>query len=140
MTLPPIDYRNHRVGFGLLEILVLIGVFALVVVLSYPSYKRSGLMGKAEQLKADLQLIARATNATTLELNAPPGSLLTFEQIRKHLKAGSKLEKTGLDPFGNPYGNQRNDGNPMVPMKSAEQLRNVVPEGFWESFPVRGEL
>lgn len=118
----------------------MIGVFALVVVLSYPGYKRSGLIEKARQLKEDLAQIERAVAVGSKELKAPTGSLLTFDQIKKHLPHDSHLQKTGLDPFGHPYGNQRNDAKPSIPAKSAEQLRGVVPEDYWGGSQISGEL
>lgn len=124
----------------MLELLVLMGVTALVVVLSYPGYKRAGLREKAERLKVELFDLEKAVKAASAELKAPPGSLLTFEQLQKHLKPGTSLAKTGLDPFGNSYGPQNNASKPAVPEKSAEQLRNVVPEGYWGGFLVKGEL
>lgn len=132
--------RCHPAAFGLLEVLVMIGVFALVVVLSYPGYKRSGLLEKARYLKEELTQIEGALAVASKELKAPPGSLLTFDQIKKYLPHASRLQKTGLDPFGHPYGNQRNDAKPTVPSKSAEQLRGVVPEDYWGGSQVSGEL
>ena len=132
--------RQKRQGFGLLELLVIMGVVALAVVLSYPGYKRAGLMEKAKTLRADLQDIEQAVAGATRDLKAPPGSMLTLDQLRKYLKPGTSLQKAGHDPFGHPYGHQRNDAKPQVPAKSAELLRGVVPEGFWGSYQVSGEL
>lgn len=132
--------RQKRQGFGLLEVLVIMGVVALAVVLSYPGYKRAGLLEKAKVLRADLQDIEQAVAGATRDLKAPPGSVLTIDQFRKYLKPGTSLQKAGHDPFGHPYGHQRNDAKPQVPAKSAELLRGVVPEGFWGSYQVSGEL
>ena len=125
------NQRPGESGFGLLEILALIGVIALVVVLSYPGYKRTGLMTKATQLRGELGEIEQAMAAASTALKAPPGSLLTFEQISPHLRSPSPSLKKGLDPFGNAYGPQRNDQKPSMPDQSANHLRGVVPEDFW---------
>jgi type II secretory pathway pseudopilin PulG len=127
-------------GFGLLEILVIIGIAALVVVLSYPGYKRAGLREKAERLRSDLVDLEKAVAAASAELKAPPGSMLSFDQFKKYLKNGSVIQKTGEDPFGNAYGPQNNSVRPAVPEKSAERLRAVVPEGFWGGFSYKAEL
>ena len=132
--------RPQRHGFGLLEVLVIMGVVALAVVLSYPGYKRAGLLEKAKVLRSDLQDLDQAVAAASRDLKAPPGSLLTIDQLRKYLKPGTPLQKAGHDPFGHPYGHQRNDTKPQVPAKSAELLRGVVPEGFWGAYQVSGEL
>ena len=128
--------RPGERGFGLLEILALIGLVALVVVLTYPGYKRTGLMAKATQLRTELGAIDQAVFAASAALKAPPGSLLTFEQISPHVRFSSPSLKKGLDPFGNAYGPQRNDRQASMPDKSAEQLKGVVPEDFWGGAPI----
>lgn len=132
--------RCGQGGFGLLETLVAIGLLALIVVLSYPGYKRTGLLAKAEQLRAELQAIEKAVTAANAKLKAPAGTLLTFEQIAPHLTNPSPALKSGLDPLGHPYGPQRTDRKPTIPSKSAEQLRGAVSEGFWGGYFTSGEL
>jgi prepilin-type N-terminal cleavage/methylation domain-containing protein len=133
------NLRNMR-GFGLLEILVVIGIGALVIVLSYPGYKRTGLLKKAEQLKAELAVIEQAVQETSTKLKAPAGASFSLEQLKPQFKSITSGLLNGIDPLGHPYGPFRNDSKPKVPEKSAEQLQGVVPEGFWEPYPIAGEL
>ena len=136
------SHRSIR-GFGLLEVLVLMGVLALVVVLTYPGYKRSGLMEKAHTVLSDLGQIELAVNKAAQELKAPVGAWLNFEQYAPYLPRGSfgsQLHKTGLDPFGQPYGPQMIGSKPAVPSEAVEVLQSVVPDGFWQSFPAGRDL
>lgn len=123
--------RRHQRGFGLLEVLVLIGIIALGVVLGYPAHKRSGLNDRAVQLRSELGEIEQGVARASASLNAPPGSLLTMEQIMPHLHTSSPSLRKGLDPFGNHYGPQRNDRKPSMPSASAEHLKGMVPDDFW---------
>ena len=125
------NQRPGEGGFGLLEILALVGLVALVVVLSYPGYKRSGLMTKATQLRGELVQIEQGMAVASTALKAPPGSLLTFEQISPHLRSPSPSLRRGLDPFGNAYGPQLNDRKPSMPDQSANHLTGVLPADFW---------
>jgi type II secretory pathway pseudopilin PulG len=127
-------------GFGLLEVLVLMGVLALVVVLTYPGYKRSGLMEKAQTVLTDLAQIELAVNRAGQALKAPVGAWLNFEQYAPHLPIGSQLQKTGLDPFGQAYGPQMIGSKPGVPVKAVQALQAVVPDGFWGDFPAGRDL
>jgi prepilin-type N-terminal cleavage/methylation domain-containing protein len=131
---------RHQSGFGLLEVLVVMGVGALIIVLSYPGYKRSGLMEKAQTLKLELGQIEVALVQATRELQAPPGVWLTFDQYSKFLPPGSRLQRTGLDPFGQAYGPQRVGSKPAVPAKASEALHGMLPDGFWGTFPSGGDL
>ena len=132
--------RHRTSGFGLLEVLVTLGVVALVVVLSYPGYKRSGLMAKAQTVKVDLTQIEVAVKMAASELKAPDGVWLNFAQYSKFLPNGSALRKTGLDPFGNPYGPQLTGRKPLVPSKIEATLHGLVPDDFWGGFVHAGEL
>jgi type II secretory pathway pseudopilin PulG len=131
--------RSHA-GFGLLEVLVIMGVAALIIVLSYPGYKRSGLMEKAQALKLELGHIEVALAQATRELRAPEGAWLNFDQYSKFLPPGSHVQRTGLDPFGQAYGPQRVGRKPSVPIKASEALHGMVPDGFWGAFPSGGDL
>ncbi len=107
------------------------GVVALVIVLSYPGYKRCGLMEKAQTLRADLQEIDLAVAASAKELKAPPGALLDFSQYRQHLRPHAAAAKAGLDPFGQAYGPQRVGAKPHPSEAAATALQATVPAGFW---------
>ncbi len=126
----------HRSGLTLLEVLLCLGLAALLVVIVYPGWERSGLREKGRKLKEDLEMIEKAVDAVAKEERLTAGTVVAVEQYRKRLKKGSALEKTGMDPFGTPYGPQKAEVKPSVPKTSAEMLQDVVPTDFWDPFPV----
>jgi prepilin-type N-terminal cleavage/methylation domain-containing protein len=121
-------------GFSLLEILMCLGLITLLIAISYPGYKRSGLRERAGQLKEDLVVLDAALQSASKDFAAPAGVAVGFDSLRKYLKKGSRLEKTGLDPFGNAYEGLSLGGKPSVPEKSASLLSDIVDAEFWAPY------
>jgi prepilin-type N-terminal cleavage/methylation domain-containing protein len=129
------SHRRRR-GFTFLEILMTVGVLALLVVVAFPGMKRSGLRETAERIKEDLEQIQQAVAAVAKEKNAAPEAEIAFEEYREKLRKGSALQKKGQDPFGNAYGPQPANAPPKVPAAAAKRLREVAGDDYWAPFVV----
>jgi hypothetical protein len=124
-----------------LDLVCLGGVISLLGALLIPVWQRSTLREKASVLRGDLALIEKAVAEAAIKRDVDAKEALSFEEYGAYLRGRDELKRGGLDPFGEPYGEQYVDEVPVVPVAAYEQLRSVVPDSFWKPYqvPRRGE-
>ena len=91
-----------------------------------------------ETARRELGTVATAVADAAARRDAPRGEVLTFAQYGPFFEKNSRARRWGRDLFGNSYGDQVVGEAPAVPRPTYEKLRVVVPDGFWEPYPVRG--
>ena len=96
---------------------------------------RAALREDAERIRKDLGYIQEALEDARQAESLPAGESVPFTVYGKYLENGSsRLREKGMDPLGNPYGNQHSSGPPRVPAASAESLKEVVGPDFWAPY------
>lgn len=128
-------FRSRKGGVGL-DLLIGLGIVALLCVLLLPVWQRWLLREKAEVLRADLVAIERAVAEAALRGQEAAGAALSFDEYRKYLQDEDRVKGVGRDPFGEPYGEQVVDEVPVVPVGAYDRLRVVVPDVFWAPYQV----
>ena len=131
---PRILYGQRRSGFSLLEVLMVIGIIALVASIAVPNYQRVRRRSQATKILNDLKLIDSAVEAYALEFNKTHGAAVSFDDLRPYLKQGSQIYQAGADLFGNVYGPYSVDYIPKVSNVTFNQLSDVADASFWSPF------
>jgi type II secretory pathway pseudopilin PulG len=128
--------RNLPEGWVAMNLIFFAGVLSLLGALLLPVWQRSTLRELAETLRGDLVVIEKAVAEAAIKGDADAEEALSFDEYGTYLHDREALKRTGLDPFGEAYGDQYVDEVPVVPVAAYEQLRSVVPDSFWKPFQV----
>jgi prepilin-type N-terminal cleavage/methylation domain-containing protein len=125
---------TQRAGFTLVEIIIVVGVIALLAALALPGMLRARKRAQASQVKDDLRLIEAAVDQYAIETQRQPGSVVSVSDWTVYLKRETHLCTTGRDVLGHDFGAQTVDQIPTVPAETYAQLADVADDGFWAPF------
>ena len=135
MTYHRVKFRRERAfAFTLAEIMIVVGVIALLAVIALPGFMRARKRAQASQVKEDLRLIDAALEQYAIDTGKRSGAPVATEDWIAYLKKGTRLYATGEDVLGNEFGPQTVDETPMVPYETYIELGDVVDDEFWEPF------
>jgi prepilin-type N-terminal cleavage/methylation domain-containing protein len=125
---------KKRAGFTLVELMVVIATIALLASIAVPAFLRARKRAQASRVINDLRQIDSAVDQYALENNRTAGSSVTTVAWTGYLKKGSVLYNTGLDVFGNAYGDQTVDTAPKVPAATWNTLSDVAGTAYFSPY------
>lgn len=121
-------------GFTLVEIMIVVGVIALLAAIALPSFLRARKRSQASIVKNDLRLIDAAIAQYAIETNKITGNTVAVDDWVDYLKDNTDLHDTDEDVFGNEYGDQIVDSLPKVPSSTWDALSDVSDTAFWSPY------
>jgi prepilin-type N-terminal cleavage/methylation domain-containing protein len=125
--------NSKRGGFTLVEIMIVVAIIALLASIAVPNFLRSRKRSQATQVLEDLRLIDAAVDQYAIENNKKKDDTVTWADVQKYLKAGTRLEQSAhLDVLGGDFGATYTvDTIPKVPSATFNALSDVAPTEFW---------
>jgi prepilin-type N-terminal cleavage/methylation domain-containing protein len=134
------NYRSRRVhssnGFTLVEIMIVVGIIALLAMIAVPSFLRARKRSQATSVKNDLRMIDSAISQYAIETNRTTGDTVQVDDWQDYVDG--KLGDTTQDIFGNDYGDQLVDTLPPVPASTWDALTDVADSAFWSPYTREG--
>ncbi len=125
----------RRGGFTLVEIMIVVGIIALLAAIAVPNFLRARKRSQATRILEDLRMIDSAIDQYAIENNKSANDVITWAQVRPYLKTGSALEISGGKDFlGNSFVGFSVDAIPKVPAATFTVLSDVAPAAFWSPF------
>ena len=121
-------------AFTLVEILIVVGVIAVLAALAVPAFYRARQRAVAAQVRNELRLIDAAVDQYAIDTGKKSGTTVEVTDWTNYFRSGTRLYTTGEDPLGNDYGPQIVDEPPFVPIETYYELGSVVDDDFWEPF------
>ncbi len=96
--------NTKRGGFTLVEIMIVVAIIALLAAIAVPNFLRSRKRSQATQVLEDLRQIDAAIDQYAIEFNKSANSPVTFDDVAKYIKTGTRLHSSGnADILGNPF-------------------------------------
>jgi len=127
--------RKHTVGaFTLLEIMIVVAIIALLASIFSSNVLRARKRAQATKVLDDLRTLDGALDLWALETNRQTGDIAQFSDLQPYLKQQNKLNLTGTDVFGQPYGPYSVDVGPKVAQSTFAALSDVAPPEFWSPY------
>jgi type IV pilus assembly protein PilE len=129
-------YKNKRSGFTIIELMIVIGIVALLVALAYPSYAQyvmKARRGEAQQLLLNWSInqeIWRSNNvqyATLLQLPQPDNDNYDFDLPARSATAYT-LRATAT---GDQLNDEAKDGTDCSPL-TLDQSGQKLPAACWD--------
>src|SRR5580658_392684 len=97
--------NTKRSGFTLVEIMIVVGIIALLAAIAVPNFLRARKRSQATRCLEDLRIIDSAVDQYAIENNKTTGAAVAWGDVMSYLKTGSVLYNSGgMDLFGNAYG------------------------------------
>lgn len=128
----PLSLKSR--AFTLVEIMIVVSIIALLAAIAVPGFMRARKRSEASRIINDLRLIDSAVDQYAIENNKATGDAVAVSDWTKYVKAGTNLNLTGNDVFGNAFGPQKVDSLPSVPSSSKAVLSDVVDNTFWSPY------
>ena len=125
---------NRRLGFTLVEIMIVVAIIALLAAIAVPNFLRARKRSQAAKIMEDLRQIDNATDMYATENNKTSGMNPTFTDLKAYIKTGTVLYNTGTDLFGDTYGPFTVDTVIAVPTGAYNALSDVAPVSFWSPY------
>src|SRR4029077_13064393 len=97
---------RDRAGFTLVEIMIVVGVIALLAALALPGILRARKRAQASRIKDDLRLIEAAVDQYAIETQRRPGWVVSVPDWTAYLKKETVLCTTGKDVLRDEFGPQ----------------------------------
>ena len=130
-----IALHQSRLGFTIVELMIVVAVIALLAGMAVPSYTRARKRAQATRILEDLRMLDYALDRWAIENNKAPGDAATLSDLQPFIKTGSKLYNQGTDLFGNSFGSSFSvDSMPKVPTPTYNNLSDVAPAEFWSPY------
>lgn len=126
--------RSRRRGFTLLEIMITVAIIALLAAILSVNVLRARKRAQATRILDDLRTLDGAMDQWTLEKNKKAGDICEFSDLSPYLKQQNKLNLTGTDLFGQPYGPYTVDVGARLSDFTFNALSDVAPLEFWSPF------
>jgi prepilin-type N-terminal cleavage/methylation domain-containing protein len=124
----------RRFGFTLVEIMIVVGVIALLAAIATPGFLRARKRTQASRVLEDLRLIDHAIDQYAVETNKLAGMHPTFTDLKVYVKTNARLYNTGRDIFNRRYGPFTVDSSPHVPVRTFNALSDVADTDFWSPY------
>ena len=122
-------------GFTLVEIMIVVAIIALLAAIAVPNFLRSRKRSQATQVLEDLRQIDSAVDQWAIENNKAGGAAVTWGDVQKYLKTGTRLYTSGgKDILGNAFTINAVDTAPQVAAATYTALSDVAPSDFWSPF------
>ena len=122
-------------GFTLVEIMIVVAIIALLASIAVPNFLRSRKRSQATQVLEDLRQIDSAMDQWAIENNKAGGAAVTWADVQKYLKVGTRLYTSGgTDILGGTFAIAAVDTAPKVADATYTALSDVAPADFWSPF------
>ena len=125
---------SRRRAFTLIEIMITVAIIAILVAIATGNVLRARKRAQAAKILDDLRTVDGAMDQWALENNKKAGDVASFSDLQPYLKQQNKLNLTGYDIFGQPYGPYTVDVGPKLSEFSFSALSDVAPAEFWSPF------
>jgi len=126
--------RKLRQGFTLVEIMLVVAIIALIAAIATSNILRARKRAQAVKILDDLRTLDGALDQYAIENSKKAGDVAEFSDLQPYLKTMNKLNLTGADLFGQPYGPYSVDTGPKVADLTFNALSDVAPAEFWSPF------
>ena len=127
--------RKYTVrAFTLVEIMIVVAIIALLASIFTSNVLRARKRAQATKVLDDLRVLDGALDLWALETNRKAGDIAQFSDLQPYLKQQNKLNLTGTDVFGQPYGPYSVDVGPKVADFTFTALSDVAPPEFWSPY------
>jgi type IV pilus assembly protein PilA len=97
----PINYRQHREGFSLLEIMIVVALIGMLATLAMPAFIKVRKQSQGKRIVNDARVIDAAIDAWAMENNKSDGDTVDTVGIATYSKSGTIATS---DVLGNAYG------------------------------------
>ncbi len=121
-------------AFTLVEVMIVVAVIALLAAILSTNILRARKRAHAAKILDDLRTLDGALDQWAMERNKKAGDIAEFSDLQPYLKQANKLNLTGHDVFGQPYGPFSVDVGPKVAAFTFSALSDVAPADFWSPF------
>jgi prepilin-type N-terminal cleavage/methylation domain-containing protein len=126
--------HRNRLGFTLVELMIVVTIISIVASIAIPAYSRSRKRAQATRTLEDLRLLEYALDRWAIEQNKSVGDVASLSDLVPYLKNGSLLAG-GVDVLGNSYGDAFSvDSIPKVNDLTFDSLSDVAPAAFWSPY------
>ena len=127
--------HHYRLGFTLVEIMIVLTIISLPAGIASPAYTRSRKRSQATRTLEELRILEYALDRWAIEQNKSVGDIASFSDLIPFLKTGSLLAQTDADVLGNTYGDVFSvDFIPKVNSQTFDALSDVAPAEFWSPY------
>ena len=127
-------HQQHRSGFTLVELMIVVAIISLLAGIAAPSYARSRKRAQATRVLEDLRILDYALDRWTIDNNKSTGNIATLSDLLPYIKVGSQLSQ-GSDTLGNSFGSTFSvDSMPKVSTPTYNTLSDVAPASFWSPY------
>jgi len=124
----------NRLGFTLVEIMIVVTIISIIASIAIPAYGRSRKRAQATRTLEELRMLEYALDRWAIEQNKSIGDAASLSDLVPYLKNGSTLSG-GVDILGNTYGDAFSvDYIPKVNDLTFESLSDVAPAAFWSPY------
>jgi len=126
---------GKQAAFTLIEIAVIIGIIAMMIIIIFPMIIVGGKRSKAENVLNDLKTLNSAVHQYAVDTGKSSGFNPVFQDLRKYLDKKSYVYRSGgVDVCGNVYGPFIVDTPPRVPEKTYLHFSGVVEDAYWSVY------
>lgn len=126
---------HRRSAFTLVEIMVVVGILALLATLALPNFLRARKRAQATIMKEDLRVMDSAVALYAMETGKAAGATASWSDIRGFLKTNSHIYNTnGVDLFGATYIGFTVDSIPKLRASTFDKLSDIAPSDFWSPY------
>jgi prepilin-type N-terminal cleavage/methylation domain-containing protein len=130
--------NKNRGGFTLVEIMIVVGIIALLAAIAVPNFLRARKRAQGTRCLEDLRIIDSAVDQYAIENNKVTGNSVAWTDVQNYLKTGSVLYNSqGFDMFGNAYNTNSTfsvDSIPKLSSVTFSKLSDVCPTTFWSPY------
>jgi len=131
--------HNHRRGFTLVEIMIVVAIIALLAAIALPNFLRARKRSQATHIMNDLRMLDNAVDQYAADTGRLAGFNPGFADVQNYLKTDTTLYATGADIFGDSYGPFTVDSIPVVPTSAFNALSDVADATFWPPYIVTND-
>jgi type II secretory pathway pseudopilin PulG len=114
--------------------MVVVAIIAMLSAIATSNILRARKRAQAAKILDDLRTLDGALDQYAIEYNKKAGDVADFSDLQPYLKTMNKLNLTGTDLFGQPYGPYSVDTPPKVADSTFSALSDVAPAEFWSPF------